>query len=75
VPGPARATRPGRGSSQRLQVLDPIALLSGVEPEPEVAVVVRDDIGERGEAAVVAVAALAVGPQAAQWGGAVALVR
>src|SRR5512142_1788664 len=63
-----------RAGLQRLQVLDEVALLRGRQREREGGVVVRDDRGQVGEAAVVIEAALGVREQALERRRAIALV-
>src|SRR5262245_44093659 len=64
-----RSRHPWRSAAsnrlQRLQVLDEIALLAGGQCQALERVVVRDDVRERCESAVVVEAALLMRPQAA----------
>src|SRR5262249_12307728 len=71
-----RPVPPARRSvvRQRLEELGQVGDLAVRELEREGAVVVLDDVRQRGEAAVVVEAALLVGPQAGQGRGAVAMV-
>src|SRR5882724_5075313 len=90
LPGPRRSERSATGQVgayapvpalpftqsglQRLQELDEIGLLLGAELQMEMVVVVIDHLAQGGEAAVVVEAALGVGPEPLQGGGAVVIV-
>src|SRR5439155_21421223 len=58
-----RSRAPSLSFLQRLQVLDQFAFFLLVQPEPESAVVVLDDVPQGGEAPVVEETALLVRPQ------------
>src|SRR4051812_22586378 len=74
-PGEAPPAPRARTSLQRLQKLHQIALLRLAQVQPEVPVVVIDDVAQGGEAAVVVVAPLAVRPEPLERRGAVVAVR
>src|SRR6266542_3507773 len=65
----------GEPASERAQILDQVRLLRRREPELQESVVVVDHVAERGEPAVVVVAALPVREEPVERGGAVAPVR